>query len=71
MQKNTTHSTLVDQQDLRLNRVHRAFRAISGLAFSENAADEALLGRRRDLSDLLDILCDELECAISGSRPLL
>ncbi|OIR16794.1 hypothetical protein GALL_26140 [mine drainage metagenome] len=71
MQQKATPLIPVDQQDLRFERVHRAFRAVSGLAYSEQAPDEALLGKRRDLSDLLEILCDELEYTITGTRPLL
>jgi len=64
-------SAPIDQKDLRLGRVHRAFRAVSGLAYSQTAEDETLIGRRGDLSDLLDILCDELEYSITGARPQL
>jgi hypothetical protein len=62
---------IVDQQDLRLARVHQALRGISALAYSETEPDEALNGRRGDLSSLLDIVCEELEYTITGNRPLL
>lgn len=64
-------SATVDQKDLRLARVHRAFRAVSALAYSPSAPDEELCGKRGDLSDLVDILCEELEYTITGERPQL
>lgn len=49
--------------ELRINRLRKALRALSALAFSEYSPDEALIGRRGDLADLLEILGDELESA--------
>jgi len=47
----------------RIIRVRNAMRGLSALAYSEHNPDEVLLGRRGDLSDLLDILGDEMEAA--------
>ena len=47
----------------RISRLRNAIRGLSALAFSDNSPDEALIGQRGDLSDLLEILGDELEAA--------
>lgn len=60
-----------DQQDLRLDRARRALRGLSALTYSEQAPNECLIGRRGDLSDLIDILREELEAGLTGVRPLL
>lgn len=52
--------------ELRITRLRKALRALSALAFSEYSPDEALHGRREDLSDLLEILGDELEAATAA-----
>ncbi|HEY4697096.1 MAG: hypothetical protein A3J49_03300 [Gallionellales bacterium RIFCSPHIGHO2_02_FULL_57_16] len=52
----------------RINRLRNSLRALSALAYSEHNPDEALLGRRGDLSDLLDILGDELEAATAEKQ---
>jgi len=52
-----------DDRIARIIRVRNAIRGLSALAYSEHNPDEALLGRRGDLSDLLDILGDEVEAA--------
>lgn len=62
---------LVDQPDLRLDRARRALRGLSALTISETAPDECLMGRRGDLADLIEILRDELEAALTGKRPAL
>ena len=49
----------------RIARIRNAIRGLSALAYSERNPNEALIGRRGDLSDLLDILGDELEAATS------
>lgn len=51
----------------RIERIRNAIRGVSALAYSERHPDEALIGRRGDLSDLLDILGDELEAATEGA----
>jgi hypothetical protein len=56
-------------RDARIARLRCALRAVSALAYSEFSPDEALIGRRSDLSDLLDILGDELEAATAESGP--
>lgn len=52
-----------DDRVARIERVRNAIRGLSALAFSAHNPDEALIGRRGDLSDLLDILGDEVEAA--------
>lgn len=52
-----------DDRIARIIRVRNAIRGLSSLAYSDHNPDEALLGRRGDLSDLLDILGDEMEAA--------
>lgn len=52
-----------DDRIARIIRVRNAIRGLSALAYSEHNPDETLLGRRGDLSDLLDILGDEVEAA--------
>lgn len=49
--------------EFRINRLRNALRALSALASSEYSPDEALIGRRGDLADLLDILGDELDAS--------
>lgn len=58
-------ATLLNQLDPdgRIVRVHNALRGLSALAYSTMEPDEALFGRRGDLSDLLQILAEELEDA--------
>lgn len=52
-----------DDRIARIIRVRNAMRGLSALAYSEYRPDEALIGRRGDLSDLLEILGDEMEAA--------
>ncbi len=58
-------ATLLNQLDPdgRITRVHNALRGLSALAYSEIEPAESLLGRRGDLSDLLQILAEELQDA--------
>lgn len=54
--------------EYRVQRLRGAMRGLAALAYSESAPEEALMGKRCDLSDLLDILGDEVEAA---TAPLL
>lgn len=64
-------ATFTADQEVRLTRALNSLRGLAALADSENAQDEALIGRRGDLADLLCILGEELEHAITGNRPFL
>jgi hypothetical protein len=58
----------VDFPDIRLARARKALRGLSALISSESAEDECLTGRRGDLSDLVEILREELEAGLTGQR---
>lgn len=56
---------IVMDRERRLSRVLNSLRAVSALVYSEYSPHEALMGRRGDLSDLLEILGDEMEIAVT------
>lgn len=61
-------SNIVMDREHRLLRALNSLRAVSALAFSEYSPGEALMGKRGDLSDLLEILSDELEISVTPIR---